>query len=121
MKKEKKIKTKKIVEKLVINTHKTDKKIWKAIAKKVLLPKRKRKKINISRLERIAKKLGEKKTFVVPGKVLGTGNTSIALKVSALEFSETARKKIIQAKGKTLSLTELINEKPKESNLTIII
>jgi large subunit ribosomal protein L18e len=59
-------------------------------------------------------------TVVVPGKVLGAGEVNHQITVTAFSFSEKAKKKIKAAKGKCLSLSELIKKNPKGSNVRII-
>ncbi len=93
--------------------------VWIALAGLLLKPGRKKTAVNLSRLQSLGKKFGEK-TFVVPGKVLGTGTVTSALSVSALEFSGKARKKIAQAKGHAMGLKELIESNPKKSSLVIV-
>ena len=95
----------------------TETKIWKTVAKQLAKPKRNRIKVNISRINRHSK---DNDTIIVTGKVLGTGQINHPVTVAAFAFSETAGKKIKAAKGKCLSLFELIKENPQGSNITII-
>ena len=80
-----------------------DKPIWKDIAKRLAKPRKLYAQVNISKIERY---LLEGETAVVPGKVLGGGEVTRPIKVAALSFSETARRKIEEAGGKCLSLEE---------------
>jgi len=57
---------------------------------------------------------------VVPGKVLGAGKIDHPLHVAAFAFSEQARLKILKAKGKCLSILELVERNPKGTNVKII-
>jgi large subunit ribosomal protein L18e len=59
-------------------------------------------------------------TVIVPGKVLGMGKIDHPLLVAAFSFSEQARKKILFAKGKCLSIYQLILKKPKGTNVKLI-
>ncbi len=92
-------------------------KLWKDVAKRLSNPRRNRIVVNISRLNRYTKK---KETVVVPGKVLGTGKINHPITIAALGFSEKAKEKIEDAKGKTKSLPQLIKKNPKGSNIRII-
>jgi large subunit ribosomal protein L18e len=91
--------------------------IWRDIAERLAKPRRKRIAVNISRLNRYTQK---KDTIVVPGKVLGAGEIEHSITVAAFAFSETAKKKIIAARGKCLSFSDLIKKKPNGSNVKII-
>lgn len=73
--------------------------------------------VNVSRLNRYTK---EGETVVVPGKVLGAGKMDHPIYVAAFAFSERARLKILKAKGKCLSILELVKRNPKGTNVKII-
>jgi len=57
---------------------------------------------------------------VVPGKVIGTGKIDHPITVAAFSFSEKAKEKIKVARGKAISLLQLIKKNPKGSNVKII-
>jgi large subunit ribosomal protein L18e len=57
---------------------------------------------------------------VVPGKVLGAGKIGHPVNVGAFAFSERARSKILEAKGKCLSISDLMKKNPKGANVKII-
>jgi large subunit ribosomal protein L18e len=92
-------------------------KIWKAVAKLLSKSSRKRIVVNISKINRHTKK-GE--TIVVPGKVLAAGEIKHPVIIAAYAFSQTAKIKITKAKGKCLSISELVEKNPKGSNVKII-
>ena len=91
--------------------------IWRDAAEKLSKPKRIRRAINVSRINRYTK---ENDAVLVPGKVLGTGLIRHPVKVAALNFSDQARFKILEANGKCLTLPELIKMSPKGTNIKII-
>ncbi|MEM1566054.1 MAG: 50S ribosomal protein L18e [Candidatus Bathyarchaeia archaeon] len=91
--------------------------IWKAVAEKLTVSKRRRIAVNISRINRYTEK---NDTVVVPGKVLGAGELNHPVTVAAFAFSETAKQKIKRAKGKCLTIPELVKKNPKGSNVKII-
>jgi len=66
----------------------------------------------------LGKKFG-KKFLLVPGKVLGQGEIEESVNVIALEFSETAKKKIGE-KGKAIGLLEALEQKIKASDIVIV-
>lgn len=91
--------------------------IWRDIAQRLAKPRRERVTVNLSRLNRYTQK---RETVVIPGKVLGTGEINHPITVTAFAFSEKAKEKIMAAKGKYLSFSELVKKKPKGSNVKII-
>ncbi|MEM2911613.1 MAG: 50S ribosomal protein L18e [Candidatus Bathyarchaeia archaeon] len=91
--------------------------IWKSLAEHLSRSRRKRVTVNISRLNRFTQK---NETVAVPGKVLGAGEISHPITVAAFAFSEKAKEKIEKAKGKCLSLSDLVKKNPKGSNVKII-
>lgn len=91
--------------------------IWMSIAELLAKSRRERIAVNISRLNRYTKR---NETVVVPGKVLGAGEMDHPITVAAFAFSQKAREKIKKARGKCLSIPELIKKNPKGSNIKII-
>jgi len=91
--------------------------IWKDIAERLEKPKRKRISVNLSRINRYTQK---KEVVVVPGKVLGAGEIDHPITIAAFSFSAKAKEKIVAAKGKCLSFSEIIEKNPKGTNIKII-
>jgi len=91
--------------------------IWRDVADQLSSSKRRRAAVNLSRLNRYTR---AKETVVVPGKVLGAGNLDHPVSVAAFSFSTQARLKISKARGKCLSISELIEANPNGSNVKII-
>ncbi len=91
--------------------------LWKRIADDLEKPTRQRRVVNISRIARNTK---PNETIVVPGKVLGSGAIQHSIVVAALDFSAGARERIEQAKGKAITITELLKQKPKTKDLKIM-
>jgi large subunit ribosomal protein L18e len=91
--------------------------IWRVTAEILSKPRRRRIALNLSRLNRHTQK---NDVVVVPGKVLGTGVVNHPVTVAAFAFSEKAKEKILAARGKCLSIIDLIKKNPKGSNVKII-
>ncbi len=91
--------------------------IWRDVADRLSASKRQRTSINLGRLNRYT---AQKEAVVVPGKVLGAGKLEHPLVVAAFAFSEEARRKIAHAKGKCLTIPELVESTPKGSNVRIM-
>ncbi len=92
-------------------------KLWKRIALDIERPTRKRRIVNLSRINRHAK---ENETIIVPGKVLGSGTLDHKLTISAFQFSESAKNKIMENGSRIIPLDELSNENPKGKRIRII-
>ncbi len=91
--------------------------IWRDIAKRLSRPRANWAEVNLSRVERHTTK-GD--TVVVPGKLLGAGELSKAVKVAALQASRGAQEKVEAAGGTFLGLRELVQENPTGSGVRIV-
>jgi len=91
--------------------------LWSRIADDLEKPTRQRRVVNISRLARYTK---PNEMIVVPGKVLGSGALPHSIVVAALDFSAGAKERITEAKGKALTISELLKQKPKAKDLKLI-
>jgi len=91
--------------------------IWKRIAKDLEKPARKRRAVNLSRINRYTK---DGDVVAVPGKVLASGSLNKKITIAAWQFSKSAEEKIKQSKSKTMSLSELAGQNPKGTNVKII-
>ena len=91
--------------------------IWERVATDLEKPTRKRRVVNLSRISRYTK---ENDVIVVPGKVLGSGSLDHKLTISAYQFSDGAKEKIIQAGAKIVPLEELSKESPEGKKIRII-
>jgi large subunit ribosomal protein L18e len=91
--------------------------IWRDIALRLEKPRQNWAEVNLSKLERYA---SEGDIIVVAGKVLGSGTISKKLTVAAYDFSESAKKKIVAAGGKGVSIQELVKMSPNGSGVRIM-
>jgi len=91
--------------------------IWRYIADRLSRSRRRRVAVNVSQLNRHTKG-GE--TVAVPGKVLGAGRIDHPINVAAFTFSDHARSKILRAKGKCLSILDLMKKNPKGTDVKVI-
>jgi large subunit ribosomal protein L18e len=103
----------KIIKELKTVSIKNNVKIWKKVATELEKPTRKRRHVNLYKIEKLTK---DGETIIVPGKVLGTGELTKQVKVAAWEFSEQAQSKIKDQ----LTIQNLIKENPKGRNIKII-
>jgi large subunit ribosomal protein L18e len=91
--------------------------IWKALAKELDKPKRRRVAVNLSRLDRHT---DEGEIVAVPGKVLAAGNLSKPIKIAAFSFSDGALEKINTAKADYMTLEELLNSGIEPNKIRIM-
>ena len=91
--------------------------LWKRIAEDLEKPTRRRRAVNLSRINRFTQ---PKETVIVPGKVLGSGELNHELTIAAFTFSEGAKQRIAEAKSKAISIKELMKQNPKGKNIKII-
>jgi large subunit ribosomal protein L18e len=91
--------------------------IWKAVAGLLNRPGRRRHEVNLYLLER---NLEKGQVAVVPGAVLGSADLSKPVTVAAMRFSEEAEKKIRNAGGACLTITELLEKHPRGERVRIL-
>lgn len=91
--------------------------LWDRVADDLEKPTRLRRAVNLSRISRFTK---ANEIVVVPGKVLGSGELGHGLTIAALNFSDGAKERIAQAKGKALTIEQLLKQKPKTSEVKIL-
>jgi len=103
---------------LAVKLERTKSPIWEDVAEILLKPRRQKVEINLKRINRNAY---DGETIVVPGKVMGDGEISKAVNVSAWKFTPSAEEKIKSAKGSVMSIDELLEKKPKGMNVRIMV
>jgi large subunit ribosomal protein L18e len=91
--------------------------IWGRIADDLERPTRQRRIVNLSSLSRHTK---ENEIVIVPGKVLGAGDLSHKLVISAFQFSGGAKEKIEKAGAKIIPLLELSKSNPSGKGIRIM-
>ncbi len=92
-------------------------KIWKDIAMRLESPSSNHAEVNVSRIQRYAK---DGEVLVVPGKLLGSGALDKKVTVAAWKFSKKAEEKVKNAGGRVISISQLMMENPKGSNVRIM-
>jgi large subunit ribosomal protein L18e len=97
-----------LITRLKETSRKNEAAIWRDIADRLEAP---------SKISRYARS-GE--TYIVPGKVLGTGALTEPVVVAALNFSSSAAEKIEKAKGTCLTIEELLKKNPTGNGVRIL-
>ncbi|MBU2496669.1 MAG: 50S ribosomal protein L18e [Nanoarchaeota archaeon] len=98
---------------ILLKKQKTD--FWLTVAKELSKPKRKSTRVNLFKIDKIAK---TNDTLVIPGKVLSYGDITKQVKIAAFSFSEEAKRKLKLAGCKIMKIDDLI--KNPEKNMRII-
>ncbi len=91
--------------------------IWDKVADDLEKPTRQRRIVNISKINRTTK---PNETIIVPGKVLGSGILEHSVTIAAFSFSDSAKQTITNAKGKCLTIQELLKQNPNPKTIRII-
>ncbi len=107
----------KLIDDLRKKSFETNSKFLKDISEKLNKPRRQRLEVNLSHIDKYAEK-GE--TVIVPGVVLGFGELTKPLTISAWKFTHSAREKIEKCKCKALSIQELVDKNPKGTKVRIM-
>ncbi len=113
---EKKLETTRLVAELEKASRKTEKNLWKDLAKRMDAPRRQNIVVNVGKLSKLAKKF-KGKTLIVPGKILSEGDYTEKATIVAISASESAKKKISKT-GKFVLLKDFIGQETKN---TVII
>lgn len=90
---------------------------WRRIAEDLRKPTRQRRIVNLYKIDLFAR---DGETIVVPGKVLSLGELHKKVNVAAMTFSLEAKRKILEAKGKTFSIKELLVHNPDGKKVRIL-
>lgn len=90
--------------------------IWHRIADDLEKPTRKRRIVNLYKINKYTEK---NEVVIVPGKVLSVGDLDHNVTVAAFTFSGAAQEKINKV-GKAISINELLNEDPKGKKIRIL-
>ncbi len=88
--------------------------LWKYVHRLASRPRRQRVSVNLTKLQKHANS-GD--NIIVPGKVLGRGELSKELNITAIEYSHDAVEKMKKANCKVIDLKEM----KKKDNVKIII
>ncbi|MDR0438925.1 MAG: 50S ribosomal protein L18e [Methanocalculaceae archaeon] len=91
--------------------------IWREIAGRLNTSTKNYAEVNIGKISRYAK---ENEIILVPGKVLAAGVITAPVKIAALNFSDAAREKIMEANGICMTIEELVIANPKGSRVRIL-
>lgn len=90
---------------------------WQEIAGILSSPRKNRVIVNLSEINKISK---DNEVIVVPGKVLSMGDLNKKVKISALDFSEKAKQKILKSGSKVSSILEEIKQNPEAKGIKIL-
>lgn len=101
---------------LISEARQQDSALWTRVADDLAKAGTRRREVNLSRIARAS---SEGEIVIVPGKVLGDGELAHKITVAAFSFSETARRKLQDAKCDTLTLEEFLAKHPKKAGRII--
>ena len=100
-----------------IEPHAKKSDFWRRISDDLQKPTRQRRSVNIYKINEYSL---DGETIIVPGKVLAVGDITKKVDVAALNFSTEAKRKITEAKGKAISITELLQQNPQAKKVRIL-
>ena len=96
---------------------KTKAPLWKDLERRLLNSRSNRREVNLDKLSKFTK---EGDVIIVPGKLLGAGNLGHSVIVFAYSVSKLASKKVKEAGGHILALSDLVEKYPHGSGVKII-
>ncbi|MDE1823656.1 MAG: 50S ribosomal protein L18e [Candidatus Micrarchaeota archaeon] len=74
------------------------------------MPKRRRVKVNLNKLDRVSK---DGESIIVPGKVLGEGRLTKKIRISAVDYSESAIEKLKESKSSMVKIRDIVKGEAK--------
>ena len=92
-------------------------KAWLKVAGILSGPRRKRKNINLKDLN---KKVKDKGKYVFAGKVLSLGEVDKKFEITALEYSEKAKEKLLKSGCKVSNILDEIKKNPAAAGIKIL-
>ncbi len=102
---------------LIAGLRKQKVKIWRRVAEELSKPTRKRRTVNLSKVERFAK---EGETVIVPGKVLAAGNLTKRITIAAWQFSKKAEEMVKKSGSSTTTIEGLMKRNTKGTDVRIL-
>jgi large subunit ribosomal protein L18e len=108
---------KELIENLKKKSIETGSNFLEDISEKLNKSRRQRVEVNLAHIERNTEK---NETVIVPGVVMGYGELSKPVTISAWRFSKPAKVKIEKTKGKVITIEELVEKNPRGTNVKIL-
>lgn len=108
---------KELINKLRDLSREKEVKIWRDVAERLDKPTKNYSEVNISKIDRHAE---ENEEILIPGKVLGAGTIDKEVTIASLSYSKTAKQKINNENGETLTIEELMDKNPEGTEIKII-
>ena len=90
---------------------------WQIVAHKISSSRRTRVDLNLDEIDKQAK---DGDLIIVPGKVLGTGEIKKKVRISALDYSESAKEKLKNSKTEFNFIMEEIKKNPEAKGIKIL-
>lgn len=94
-----------------------NKSFWSSVEEMILSPRSRRPEVNVGKVSKLTK---ANDVVLVPGKLLGDGLIDHPVTVGALFASKSAVKKVVEAGGTYLPMTEFIDRFPEGSNVKVL-
>ncbi len=108
---------KQLIEDLKKKSYQIGSPFLKDISEKLNKPRRQRVEVNLADINRNTKQ-GD--TVIVPGVVLGYGELTKSITISAWKFSKPALEKIKKSKSNAISIKELVIKNPRGTDVKIL-
>ena len=102
---------------LIIKLSKTKAGVWKEVSEQLSKPRRNRPEVNLDKINKYA---SDKSIIAVAGKILGKGDLTKKVTITALSASETALLKIAKSGSKFIQLEEYITKNPSGKGILLM-
>jgi len=106
-----------LLQKQIADLRSSNVKLWQRAAYELERATRKRREVNLSKLQRFVK---DGETVLVPGKVLSAGTLTKKITVAAWVFSAKSADVIKKAGGSAITIDDLMKKNPKGTGVRLI-
>ncbi len=106
-----------LIRQLRNQSQKNGSKLWLSVASELSRVRKNRREVNVYKIDVNS---AEGDYVVVPGKVLGDGKITHKVNIAAYKFTMGAEKKIKEAGGQIMSITELLEKNPDGKKIKLI-
>ena len=102
---------------LIRNLIRTKRRFWRNVSDFLEKSRKNRAIVNLEKIDVFSEK---NDTVLIPGKVLSSGLLTHPVTIAAFSYSSKAKKKIMNAGGKFISIEELMQKNPTGSNIKLL-
>jgi len=105
------------IQELIVKLKKKKANVWLTIAEQLSKPRRLRPQVNLDKINRFA---ADNSVVAVAGKILGRGDLTKKVLITAVSISQSALTKLSKSGSKYISLAEYIEKNPEGKGVLLL-